>query len=79
MSSFYGIDLINEILIDLNQCNASVLKSSNDEFKDLITVYGNFFYSAYNLMNKRFDEVLSKKIKYVCEKVKLIKFFSFLN
>ena len=76
MSSIYGIDLVNELLIDLNQYNSNVLKSLNDEFKELVTVYANFFYSAYNLMNKQVNqEVLFKKIKHVCDKVLNIKMY----
>jgi hypothetical protein len=70
MSSLYGIDLVNELLIDLNEFNSNALKSTNDDFKELITVYTNFFYSAYNLMNEELNQkILFKKIKHACDKV----------
>ena len=69
MSSLYGIDLINEIIIDLHQYNSNVLKSNNDEFKQIVTCYANFFYSAYNFYNKKIANLLLKKIKFICEKV----------
>ncbi len=69
MSSAYGIDLLNELIIDLNEFNPSVLKSSNDEFKEIVNVYGNFIYSAFSLFNKDLNETLDKKAKYIFGKV----------